>query len=370
MSDKNTFNRIYVHVPFCLSKCSYCAFYSTAGAPQNLIDSYLDKLRSDFEKLSPECPGPQSIFIGGGTPNSLNAASLEKLLSILSSAFNLDNVNEFSIECNPESLDNEKASIIGRYANRVSMGVQSFSPELRKIIGRAGKPESFYSGIELLKTNGIKNIGTDLIYAIPGQTLEEWSSELSFAADCGVKHISAYALSIEEGSRLAENKNLKIPDDELSASMWECAGKALQEKGFVRYEISNYAIPSCECRHNTEIWRGDTYIGFGPAASSFDGRDRWTNPADISQWLDGKSPERDIIPREKRLREIFVMGLRLTHGWDIERFRQIAGDALTEKIIRECAVFASEDLLDIVGRSLRLTEKGLLLWNAIGAELL
>jgi len=250
------------------------------------------------------------------------------------------------------------------------MGVQSFSQELRKVIGRTGNPESFYAALNLLNSNGIENIGTDLIYAIPGQTIEEWHAELSLAADSGVKHISAYALSIEEGSRLASDKNLKIPDDELSASMWESAGEVLQTKGFRRYEISNYAIPSFECAHNTDIWLGNTYIGFGPAASSFDGTDRWTNPSDINQWLAGKQPDMDIIPREKRLREIFVMGLRLADGWDIDDFRKIAGDQLTEKIILQCDEFSAEGLLEISSRSLRLTEKGFLLWDAIGSEFL
>ncbi|OGV31671.1 MAG: hypothetical protein A2020_05790 [Lentisphaerae bacterium GWF2_45_14] len=365
-----TFNRIYIHVPFCSSKCAYCAFYSVAGAAQPRIENYLEKLRRDFKKYAPSCPAPQSIFIGGGTPNSLNASSLENLFSIIADSFNLESVSEFSIECNPESLDEKKAAVISKYADRVSMGVQSFSPALRKVLGRNGNPETFYNALNLLNSKGIENIGTDLIYAIPGQTLEEWSSELSQAVDSGVKHISAYSLTIEEGSSLASDKNIKVPDDELSATMWETAGQILGKKNFLRYEISNYSRPSFECRHNTDIWLGDTYIGFGPAASSFDGSDRWTNPPDISQWLAGKDPEMDIITPEKRLREIFVMGLRLTDGWDIERFRGKAGNALTEKIIGECQFFSSENLMEITEKNLRLNDKGLLLWNTVSSELL
>lgn len=370
MPHKNTFSRIYIHVPFCTSKCDYCAFYSLPSPPQELINKYLEKLNLDFEKYAPFCPAPQSIFIGGGTPNSLNIKSLEKLLSSLDEYFDLKKVKEFSIECNPESLDAEKSSIIAAYANRVSMGVQSFSPQLRKTIGRAADPKSFYSALERLRNAGIKNIGTDLIYAIPGQTLEHWKNELSQAADSGVKHISAYALTLEEGSRLAAKRNLEIPDDELSATMWEAAEKKLQSKGFRRYEISNYAMPGFECSHNTQIWFGDTYIGFGPAAASFDGSDRWTNPADIDKWLSDAAPDMDVIPREKRLREIFVMGLRLVNGWDIGKFRRLAGDELTEKIILECKDFSSEGLLEISEENLRLSSRGLLLWNAIGSELL
>jgi len=357
-------------VPFCVSKCSYCAFYSVPSAPQELIDGYLEKLKLDFEKFAPRCSAPQSIFIGGGTPNSLSANNMRKLFSSIDEFFDLKSVKEFSIECNPEFLDPEKASLIASYANRVSMGVQSFSPASRKTIGRAGDPASFYSALNLLRSNGMENIGADLIYAIPGQSLAQWKSELSQAADSGVKHISAYALTLEEGSSLAADKDLEIPDDEVSAAMWEAAGNVLSSKGFRRYEISNYSLPGFECSHNSAIWLGDTYIGFGPAAASFDGTDRWTNPSDIEKWLAGDAPEMDVIPREKRLREIFVMGLRLADGWNIQNFRKLAGDDLAKRMISECSSFVSEGIFDIQDDSLRLTAKGLLLWNAVGSELL
>ncbi|MFA6293424.1 MAG: radical SAM family heme chaperone HemW, partial [Victivallales bacterium] len=304
-------NRLYIHVPFCASKCGYCAFYSLPSPRDSDIDSYLEKLALDFKSSSHLCGKLDSVFIGGGTPTFLSAENLLKLFSLINSFFEISASAEISIECNPETLTPEKARIIAKFANRVSLGIQSFNPLFRKILGRQGSVSTIGKAISLLTKNGIGNIGCDLIYAIPGQSPEDWQDDLEKAVSLPLKHISAYSLTYEEGTLLTKNPQNFTTDDrrlttnDYSIKMWNLAGSFLRKHDFRRYEISNYAKRGFECRHNLEIWYGDKYLGFGPAAASFDGDKRWINVGDLQKWLSGAEPEFDLIPPEKRAREIF-----------------------------------------------------------------
>ncbi len=394
-------NRIYVHVPFCASKCGYCAFYSIPSPGTGEIDAYLDKMEKDFKDASGSCGKIDSLFIGGGTPTYLPAGKLQHLFKLIYASFEITAASEISIECNPETLTAEKAGIIAKFANRVSLGIQSFNPKFRKILGRQGAPSTIGKAMGLLSDNGISNIGCDLIYAIPEQTLDDWKDDLEKAVSLLLKHISAYSLTIEEGSLLAErmlNFECRIPNNELksiidakhmppessqlepatdhgqlttdfSVEMWKLAGTFLRKNGFKRYEISNYSKTGSECRHNLEIWYGDTYMGFGPAASSFDGRNRWTNPAHLKEWLAGAKPELDLIPEERRAREIFAMGLRTSQGWDKKYFLRRTGFGI-DICRKEIDQLLSLRLLHEGSENINCTEKGLLLWNEVAERLI
>ncbi|HCE47023.1 MAG TPA: hypothetical protein DET40_26035 [Lentisphaeria bacterium] len=394
-------NRLYIHVPFCASKCGYCAFYSIPRPESEIIGAYLSKLERDLEKASNSCGKIDSIFIGGGTPTYLSAGNLERLFSSVSSHFEISADAEISIECNPETLTAGKAELIAEFANRVSLGIQSFNPKFRKILGRQGSPESIGKAIRLLLNNGIGNIGCDLIYAIPGQSLSDWQCELEKAASLPLKHISSYSLTIEEGTLLAEkmsNIEYRIPNDEIkhntdtrhltpesspiqpatdhgqlttdnSVEMWNLAGAILKKHGFSRYEISNYSRRGFECRHNLEIWYGDKYLGFGPAASSFDGIKRWTNAGDLGKWLSGAQPEIDSIPAEKRAREIFVMGLRTSQGWNKIFFHRKTGFK-SDIFSPELAELREHSLIRETDEKIFCTKKGLLLWNEVAERLI
>ncbi|MCX6984452.1 MAG: radical SAM family heme chaperone HemW [Lentisphaerae bacterium] len=385
--------RLYIHVPFCASKCGYCAFYSLPLPEPDDIDSYLGKLEQDFISSSHLCGKLESVFIGGGTPTFLSAQNLKKLFSLIRSHFNISASAEISIECNPETLTSEKARIIADFANRVSLGIQSFNPGFRRILGRQGSVSTIEKAVTILTKNGVGNIGCDLIYAIPGQTPEDWQDDLEKAVALPLKHISAYSLTVEEGTRLAEenskfeiqnlkfeNKNnsnckhLETNDRRPSASdcslkMWNLAGTVLKKHGFHRYEISNYAKRGSECRHNLEIWYGGKYLGFGPAAASFDGKKRWTNVSDLQKWLGGTGPEIDLIPSEKRAREIFVMGLRTSQGWNKKYFLRRTGFDLN-LWNADLAPLLDTRLLIETAENIKCTKKGLLLWNEVAESLI
>lgn len=370
--------RIYIHVPFCASKCGYCAFYSLPSPEPEAIDSYLEKLEQDFKSSSALCGKLDSVFIGGGTPTFLSAEKLKTLFSLINSSFHISASAEISIECNPETLTVEKARIIANFANRVSLGIQSFNPEFRKILGRQGAVSTIDKAIALLTKNGVVNIGCDLIYAIPGQTPDDWQMDLEKAVSLPLKHISAYSLTFEEGTLLTERiSNIKYQrlttDDrrhttDFSIRMWDLAGTVLKKYGFHRYEISNYAKRGFECGHNLEIWYGDRYLGFGPAAASFDGDKRWTNAGDLKKWIAGSEPEIDLIPSENRAREIFVMGLRTSQGWDKKYFLLKTGFDLN-RWKSDFAPLLDARLLNETAENIKCTRKGLLLWNEV-AEML
>jgi oxygen-independent coproporphyrinogen-3 oxidase len=367
---KNPIRNLYIHTPFCASKCGYCAFYSIPGAKKAQRWEYLKKLKSDLEVSSDSCGDLHSVYIGGGTPTALDADELEYLFDSLRNNFHFADKSEISIECNPETLNDEKADVLSSFVNRVSLGVQSFKPHLRKILQRQGSVDNLLFALDALRTRGIENLGADLIYAIPGQTLQDWRNDLREAADLGLKHISAYALTMEEGSRLAREGGLSCFDDKLSEEMWDMTREILKEYGFARYEISNYSIDGCQCRHNMNVWHGEKYLGLGPAASSFDGEKRWTQPADLDLWLKNASSDFDILDELSRAREIFVMGLRTSGGWNWNSLETFFSAGEIDRLKKDCEKFLDESLMEMDSSSVKLSRKGLMLWDSIAAELI
>ena len=386
---KNSIDRLYIHVPFCQNKCSYCAFHSVPiSNTDTLVKQYLTKLEEDIKESSHLASPLQSIFIGGGTPSFLSNNDLEKLFTIISDNFTIAEQAEISIENNPESLTEEKIKIISNFANRVSIGVQSFNENHLSIIGRTGNNQSIHNIIDTFVKNNINNISIDLIYGIPIQTTKDWEKELETALELPIKHLSVYTLTFEEGTQLYSDYNAKLSkQDEITAEMWELTAEILSPK-FYRYEISNYSKPGYECKHNLDIWFGGKYLGQGPTASSFDGKIRWTEQK-LNRWLEYKQPDIDELPYHKRLREIFVMGLRTTYGWIIEE--QQNGDVLLlaphfkskfiiEKqdwkvLYNKFVALNKNKLLEIDDRNsnkikISPTPKGLLFWNEVAMEII
>jgi oxygen-independent coproporphyrinogen III oxidase len=352
---------VYVHVPFCAARCDYCAFYSVAGSSADLRGRYLERVRGERAALDQP---PTSIYVGGGTPSVLEPDELADLLGMLGTA------PEFTVEANPDSLMPEKIDILARCGvNRVSLGIQSFLPAHRRTIGRRGTLAGLADTLSRLRAAGILNIGMDLICCIPGQTLDDWRVDLTRAADCGVRHVSTYELTAEEGTRLAAAR-LPAASEETSVEMWRLAAELLRPFGLERYEVSNLSQPGSECAHNMDIWHGGAYLGFGPAAASFDGGDRWTNPADIGAWLDGRPPDRDHLPPARRAAEILALGLRTTAGWTRPQFRAATGTDIIESYGDILAELAGHGLLELTDDAVRPTERGLLLADAVARRLL
>ena len=354
---------LYIHVPFCLCKCDYCAFYSEAGS-EKLMRPWLDKIKKELKPLSGHAL--HTVYLGGGTPTVLAPALLEELLRTVKE---LDSgAAEISIECNPESLTPEKAAILGCYVNRVSLGVQSFDPHLRQTIGRRGDPERILSAFEMLLGSGLSNLSCDLIYGLPGQSLSDWEKDLIQALSLPVKHLSAYALTVEEKTPLSSRYRNDPACDIRTAKMEIATRRILKEAGLRQYEISNYARPGYECAHNQNIWHGETYLGLGPAACSFDGRDRFTQAASIRDWLAGAPPEVDRIPDDARRAEMLMMGLRTVRGWDSGEFELVTG--VLPESLRPAQIASLRQKKMIKAKRLALTRRGLDFWNDAALELL
>ena len=313
---------LYIHVPFCHGKCAYCAFYSEPSFSLSLWTAWLNRMERELAKVSEPIT---TLYLGGGTPTLAPVEELEKLGNLLRKNLTFAPGCERSIECNPETVTPEKASFLAEYFNRISMGAQSFSAASLRAIGRTARdPDVIRSAYSMLRCAGNRNIGLDIMYALPGQSIDDFACDLQAVSELAPDHLSAYSLTLEEGTALASENGLRVPSDEESAEEWELLG-SFDPVRYPRYEISNYAAASHECRHNQSVWHGEPYLGLGPAASSFDGTRRWTEVPDLRRWLAGEPPEFDDIPHESRLREIFVMGLRTVRGWRKSEFAKVAG---------------------------------------------
>ncbi len=365
-----SFQSLYVHVPFCAAKCAYCAFYSEAGLDAAWHQRWLARIEMEIRAHQGACAPLTSIFIGGGTPTLLAPADLQGLFAVIRQNCRLAGDCEISIEANPGSLTSEKIAILAEAGvNRVSIGVQSFSPRWRQILGRRADPAGVPALLGELRTAGIHRHNLDLIYAIPGQRLADWEEDLRRAADLGISHLSAYALTFEEGTRLAGAGAVPV-DDDLQVAMWEQTAEILGEQGLRRYEISNYARPGMECRHNLDIWLGGSYLGCGPAAASFDGRQRWSNPADLHQWLAGAPAEIDALSPELRAAEILAFGLRTVAGWDLDDFQAKTGFAALRLRGQAIAELCQQGLVTVENNRLHCTHQGFLFNDLVLRELL
>lgn len=356
----------YIHVPFCRSKCGYCAFYSEPSPSGEAEDAYLDRLETLMERREASAGPCETVYLGGGTPTLLSEARLERLFSMIRKHLRPDEMTELSIESNPETLTESKVRLIRSFATRLSLGVQSFDAALRKTLGRDCSPQALEQAAGWIAAAGFPHWNCDLIYAIPGQTAEDFSADLRRAESLGVDHLSCYSLTPEEGALLAGSL---IPDENDAARMWELAGRS----GLSRYEISNYAIPGGECRHNLNVWRGGLLTGFGPAAAGFDGRVRRIEPASLDGWLRGDPPELDEIPPGERLNEIFAVNLRTVAGWTPELWAKVPGaDSWASRlsIARRAEAETSPEWFDISPERITLSDLGLLFWNSVAEELL
>lgn len=369
------YENVYVHVPFCRDKCGYCAFYSVPDADESLQSLYVGRIEQQMQE-SLVSGTIRSVYFGGGTPTVLPRQLFERMLLSVNASFKLAHGAEISVECNPESVDESKVALLASFANRVSLGVQSFSAHNRHILGRHADLTHINRAVELFRQYGITNLGMDLIYAVPGQSLEDWLGELETAVSYGIGHLSCYSLTVEEGTPIAEQHGLDVVDEEMSADMWHATEELLRKYGLRRYEISNYALPGMECRHNMSVWHGGSYLGFGPAACSFDGKRRWAQCGDVRNWLAGAEPEFDEIPVDARAREIFAFGLRTAAGWTASDWELLLPEIRDSMSWNDCLAhpelrsLVEQGLLDVSPEAVVPTSRGLAFWDNIAASLL
>ncbi|OON97050.1 MAG: hypothetical protein ATN36_04255 [Epulopiscium sp. Nele67-Bin005] len=332
---------LYIHVPFCNSKCYYCDFLSFSNL--NLQEEYKKVLRKELINYSTKIRNCKikTIFIGGGTPTVLAPNFLREICETITKYFVLDESLEWTIEVNPNTLTNEHIEIFKNLPiNRISLGLQSIFPHHLKNIGRIHTFEQWENCIEQLINAGITNINTDLMFALPNQSLEEWEQTLITVVKYPITHISAYALIIEEGTpffRQYEKGELELIDEKLDREMYNSAKIILAEHGFNHYEISNWSKNNLECKHNLVYWNCEQYLGVGLGASGYLDGVRYTNVLDLKKYIASNGEISKIqeviepISPQMSMEEFMFLGLRLIDGVKFEDFEKIFGESLEKK---------------------------------------
>jgi oxygen-independent coproporphyrinogen-3 oxidase len=367
----------YIHVPFCVHHCGYCDFAVSAGN-DHLIDHYLDAVALELATLGQPRP-VETLFIGGGTPTYLNADQLRRLLENINRWLPIPRGNEYSIESTPDSLDDDKTALLAEHGvTRVSVGVQSFRPDLLNALDRRHTPDQIPRAIEAVRRQGLA-LSLDLIFAAPGSTLETWRSDLDAALALAPDHLSTYGLTYEKGTPLWKERragDVRPVAEEDELAMYEHAIDRLTAAGFEHYEVSNFARPGFRCRHNERYWANEAYFGFGVGAARYVGGVRELNTRDtriyIRKMLSGESPvfqSEQLGPRDRAFETIGTQ-LRRRDGIDRARFREQTGldldDLAGERVTSLTALgFLADD-----GRSVRLTSRGLCVADAVIAELM
>jgi oxygen-independent coproporphyrinogen-3 oxidase len=359
---------LYLHIPFCLQICPYCSFYKDLAGPGK-ADPLVEAVIREAELFGNRC-APRTVFIGGGTPTALSVTQLDRLFAGLQRHLDLTNTEEFTIEMNPATVTGRKAELLrGFGVNRVSMGVQSWDPDLLKVLGRVHDADQVRRSFAILRETGFDNLNLDLIYGVPGQSLAQWQDSIRQTVALGPEHISAYCLTYEEDTEYFERmtRGEFREDVESDAGFFERGVEMLSAAGYGQYEISNYARPGRECRHNLAYWEGADYLGLGPSAWSTIGERRWQNVPDTAAYVQavqaGVRPLRneEILPATTREAEKIAFGLRMNAGIDPARLAE-RHDLITG--LRE------EGLLEDHGPRVRLTPRGRLLADEIAAELM
>lgn len=368
---------IYIHIPFCKQACSYCDFYFVTR--QNNRQAYVKALIQEIQSYSGTSftdEPVETIYFGGGTPSLLSAAEVESILSAVRETFWVE-AKEITFEMNPDDVtadylqDLRSAGI-----TRASMGVQSFQPELLEFMHRAHNRDEALKCLELLSTSGFESFTVDLIYGNPGQTWQELSDDLNTLLTFNPPHISAYSLTVEKNTALGKKVELgriTPPPDETVADQFELVGKRLKGHGIYRYEVSNYSKPGLEACHNSNYWNHKNYLGLGPAAHSFwwgDQPRRWQNKSDLRGYLDspGKQKNEEILSRHQLAEEQIMLGLRTHAGVSLETLSRHYSYDLNDEQKAYLRRREQQNILNY-GESIRLTESGLLIADAITLDL-
>ncbi|MDQ8736735.1 radical SAM family heme chaperone HemW [Paenibacillus sp. LHD-38] len=371
---------LYIHIPFCTNKCHYCDFtsYVLKGQP---VDQYLDALEMEMQRTVAEWPPIEidTVFVGGGTPTVLTPPQMERFLKAVRKYFPLAPDVEFTMEANPGTTDIDKLTAMKEGGvNRISFGVQSFDNSLLERIGRIHNVEDVYRSIENARKVGFSNLSIDLMFGLPGQTVELLRDSVNRAMELGLPHYSIYSLKVEENTlfhKLYERNELPLPPEEEEFNMFILLMDMLKSNGYAHYEISNFAKPGYESRHNSTYWRNEPYYGLGAGAHGYVNRMRHVNLKGITPYIEAaasKLPrlEQFEVPEAEAMEDLMMVGLRLLEGVPASRFsKQFAGQTLEgkfggiiEKLMNDGLLEAESSEDDTI---YRLTDKGVLLGNEV-----
>ena len=371
---------IYIHVPFCRSKCQYCDFYSLTEKNDTLLEEYMDAVCRHIREAGDLAPGYQvdTIYFGGGTPSFFGADGMATILTAVRRSFDVASDAEITFEANPDSVSLKLLRRLkGEGFNRVSLGVQSDDDEILERLGRPHNYATAVQAVKLIRQAGFKNLSLDLMYGLPGQTLQMWEDTLRHVLQLEPEHISCYGLKVEENTPLAQWQDMaNLPDDDMQADMYLSAVEILRSKAFRQYEISNFCRRGLESKHNMKYWTGGEYLGFGPDASSDFAGKRFKMVRNLHAYIDGIFERgavidelQEISPRE-RAGEYLMMRLRTAQGISGEEYEKqyLLSFKPLEKELEKCRLHGYA--LHGEGGRWRLTPEGFLLSNTIISDLL
>ncbi len=369
---------LYIHVPFCIKKCFYCDFTSYPVDP-GAVEAYLDALSQEINLYGADLPEGEkvlsSLFVGGGTPTCLPAKRIKEVLEDVRSGFKLLPGCEVTVEANPGTVDLDGLlELKAAGVNRLSIGVQSFQDSLLQTLGRIHSAGEAVKAVRLAREAGFSNLNLDLIFGIPGQTIDDWRETLAIAVDLAPEHIAAYGLQIEKGTpleRAVARGELETCPEETELSMFLAAIDYLPTHAYKHYEISNFARPGRECIHNLVYWLNRPYLGLGPAAHSCLRNERFNNESLLEKYLEKLSREeypvetRVKLSGEIQMSDTMLLGLRLTGGVDLDSFYRGFGKKVEDIYRKELAGLMEMKLIELGGGFLRLTRRGLPVANYV-----
>lgn len=366
---------LYVHVPFCASRCTYCDFATYARREAD-IPRYVDAVVREVGRRGALAGHPRAdtIFLGGGTPSLLNESQITHVLNALFDAFQVDEGAEITCECNPETLTAAFARAARKAGvNRLSMGAQASQANLLEILGRIHDWEKVIAAVGNARAAGFDNINLDLMFGLPSQTVYDVRETLAAALALQPTHLSCYGLIVEQRTPISRDiamGKLALPEEEIERDMYEIVRETLAEHGFHQYEISNFARQGYACRHNIGCWTRVPYLGFGCAAHSFFNECRTMNPSQLDAYLAGEAPQTETISREEARFESMMLGLRMTCGVSDEEFTRMHGLSIREAFGDKLAKPINAGLLEWYGSVLRLTRLGMDLQNSVLVDLM
>ncbi len=358
---------IYIHIPFCTKRCIYCGFYSTTQT--ELMDRYTAAVCKELTERKEYIDNHiKTIYFGGGTPSLLNSGQIERIFQTIMENYRTDGLQEVTFECNPDDITCDFLQSIARTPiNRISMGIQSFNDDILGFIRRRHNSEQAVNAVKLCHEAGFNNISIDLIYGIPGQTVNIFREDIEKAIALNVSHISSYHLSYEEETpiwHLLQNKKITAIEEDSSVSMYNLLCDSLRKSGFKHYEISNFAKEGYESKHNSSYWNGTPYLGIGAGAHSFNGVSRRWNPDNITQYIGGIESNKPVFEEEfltdaDRYNEIIMLGLRKSDGIDLTKFNSYIGEDLFSHFMQDAEPHIKNGSLIMEKDRIRFTEDGL-----------
>ena len=370
---------IYIHIPFCKRRCIYCDFFSTIQSEKK--PTYIHALCQELEMRKNYLEGEEieTIYLGGGTPSQLTEEELNEIFTSLYNIYKVKEDAEITLEANPDDLTPEYVSMLRRLPiNRISMGIQTFQEETLKLLHRRHTARQAIEAFQRCREAGFRNISIDLMYGLPGETLDTWKEDLQQAIALHPEHISAYHLIYEEGTalwKLREEHQVKEADEDLSVTLFKTLIDELKQAGYQHYEISNFCLPRLHSRHNSSYWTGKKYLGCGPSAHSFNGSSRQWNIASLDNYLKGIASGKPNYEIEEldlytRYNDFVITSIRTCWGMSLSRLRSEYSEELYRYCLRMAKSHLEQGVLEIEEDTLRLTQEGIFISDGIMSDLL